>query len=66
MSRKHLEFSEPLPVRIRTPKQPRTTMIQGKKRQTTKRECRVCGGDPWPNRFFCPTCHGAVSSAYVQ
>lgn len=26
-----------------------------------KRRCRVCGKDPWPNRFFCKRCHSAVS-----
>jgi hypothetical protein len=25
-------------------------------------KCKVCGGNPWPNHFFCPgTCHSRVS-----
>ena len=24
------------------------------------RTCRVCGKDPYPNYFFCPTCHHRV------
>ena len=44
----------------------RTTMSQGKKRRSSGRKCRCCGRDPWPNMFFCATCHGYVSSAFVQ
>lgn len=24
--------------------------------------CQICGKDAYPNRFYCPTCHSAISS----
>ncbi len=35
--------------------------VQGKARKVSGRKCRACGLDPWPNMFFCPSCHDAVS-----
>ncbi len=37
------------------------TMSQGKPRKSTKRRCRSCGCDPWPNMFFCKVCFERVS-----
>lgn len=28
------------------------------------RTCRMCGRSCWPNWFYCPTCHGIVSSEH--
>jgi len=36
-------------------------MVQGKQRKKSGRTCRACGRDPWPNMFFCLSCHGVVS-----
>ena len=32
---------------------------------SAKRTCRARGKDPWPNKFFCRSCHSSVS-AYVH
>lgn len=39
-------------------------MRKGLPKTKTKRTCRVCGENPWPNRFFCRACHDYVSSAF--
>ena len=31
-----------------------------KKKIKSKRKCRVCGNDPYPNYFFCPACHQRI------
>ena len=31
-----------------------------KKKITSGRKCRICGNDPSPNYFFCPSCHHRV------
>ena len=31
-----------------------------KKRMSSKRCCQLCGKDPYPNYFFCPSCHHRV------
>lgn len=28
------------------------------------RTCRMCGRSCWPNWFYCPACHGAISSEH--
>ena len=33
-----------------------------KKNAHPKRTCRICGKDPYPNYFFCPSCHYKVST----
>jgi uncharacterized OB-fold protein len=32
-----------------------------KKKVKSGRKCRICGNDPYPNYFFCPTCHHRTS-----
>jgi uncharacterized OB-fold protein len=32
-----------------------------KKRVSTGRSCKKCGKDPYPNYFFCPSCHHKLS-----
>ena len=32
-----------------------------KKKGRNGRLCRVCGRDPYPNYFYCPSCHHKVS-----
>lgn len=32
-----------------------------KKKTTSGRKCRICGNDPYPNYFFCPSCHHRAS-----
>jgi uncharacterized OB-fold protein len=32
-----------------------------KKRVNTGRACKKCGKDPYPNYFFCPSCHHKLS-----
>ena len=31
-----------------------------KKKIKSGRKCRICGNDPSPNYFFCPSCHHRV------
>lgn len=31
-----------------------------KKKPKSKYQCRLCGKDPYPNRFFCSSCHRQV------
>lgn len=33
-----------------------------KKNAYSNRTCRICGKDPYPNYFFCPSCHHKVST----
>jgi len=28
-----------------------------KNKKKSGRTCRICGKDPYPNYFFCPSCH---------
>jgi len=39
---------------------PHHNLTKRKKKSSTKK-CQRCGEDPWPNYFFCPTCHEIVS-----
>lgn len=32
-----------------------------KKRNVSGRVCKKCGKDPYPNYFFCPSCHHKIS-----
>ena len=36
-----------------------------KKKVKSGRTCRICGKDPYPNYFYCPSCHHKVSG-YVD
>jgi hypothetical protein len=31
-----------------------------KKKIKSGRKCRICGNDPYPNYFFCPSCHHRI------
>jgi len=31
-----------------------------KKKMKSGRKCRICGNDPYPNYFFCPSCHHRI------
>lgn len=31
-----------------------------KKKANSGRKCKVCGKDPYPNYFFCPSCHNSL------
>jgi uncharacterized OB-fold protein len=33
-----------------------------KKIKLPGRKCKMCGKDPYPNYFYCPTCHHKVSA----
>jgi uncharacterized OB-fold protein len=33
-----------------------------KKIKPLGRRCKICGKDPYPNYFYCPTCHHKVSA----
>ncbi len=33
----------------------------GRKRGVSGRVCKKCGKDPYPNYFFCPSCHRKIS-----
>jgi uncharacterized OB-fold protein len=33
-----------------------------KNKKKTGRICRICGKDPYPNYFFCPSCHHKVTT----
>jgi len=49
-----------------TPKRPRNVKAREqykscrKKKIKSGRKCKICGNDPYPNYFFCPTCHHRV------
>jgi hypothetical protein len=32
----------------------------------SKYKCRICGVDPYPNRFFCPKCHTRASNYLAE
>ena len=38
-------------------------MKPGKK---SGRKCKLCGKDPYPNYFYCPSCHHRVSHYSVE
>lgn len=50
------------------PKSPRNTKPKEnyksyrKKRINSGRKCRICGNDPYPNYFFCPSCHHRIGA----
>jgi uncharacterized OB-fold protein len=33
-----------------------------KNKKKLGRTCRICGKDPYPNYFFCPSCHHKAGS----
>jgi len=33
-----------------------------KKGMKSGRKCRICGNDPYPNYFFCPSCHHRIGA----
>jgi uncharacterized OB-fold protein len=33
-----------------------------KKKKTPGRKCKICGKNPHPNYFFCPSCHHRISA----
>ena len=37
-----------------------------KPRKKTARKCKICGKDPSPNYFYCPSCHHRVSHHSVE
>ena len=39
-------------------------MLKPKKKST--RKCKICGKDPSPNYFYCPSCHHRVSHHSVE
>lgn len=49
-----------------TPKRPKNVNSKKlyksyrKKKVLSGRKCRICGNDPYPNYFFCPTCHHKI------
>jgi hypothetical protein len=32
------------------------------RKRSSGRRCRVCGKDPYPNYFFCPSCHRSLTA----
>lgn len=38
--------------------QTRTAYLRG----SSERKCMMCGRDPWPNWFYCPSCHGYATN----
>ncbi|AOY57941.1 MULTISPECIES: hypothetical protein [Desulfococcus] len=37
-----------------------------KPRKKSARKCKICGKDPSPNYFYCPSCHHRVSHHSVE
>ena len=37
-------------------------MFSRKKRMDSKKRCKICGKDPYPNYFYCPSCHHRVEN----
>ncbi len=33
---------------------------RSKKKVHSNRKCKICGGNPYPNYFFCPSCHHRI------
>lgn len=48
------------------PKRPRNVKAKAhyksykNKKIKSGRKCRTCGNDPYPNYFFCPSCHHRI------
>jgi uncharacterized OB-fold protein len=47
---------------VSAPKKRRYYKSPRKKKVKSGRICRACGNDPYPNYFYCPSCHHKVSN----
>jgi hypothetical protein len=36
---------------------PSSSVTKRPRRKSSNRKCRKCGKDPWPNYFYCNSCH---------
>lgn len=45
------------------PADPARRASSRRRKPTSGRACRMCGKDPFPNYFYCPTCHHKISSS---
>jgi uncharacterized OB-fold protein len=58
------EETLPMPVAIKPAVRKRRSVRTSKK--MSKRSCRLCGKDPFPNYFFCPSCHHRITSGEAE
>ncbi|MFH2219650.1 MAG: hypothetical protein ABII68_08325 [Pseudomonadota bacterium] len=47
--------------RARNPKNKKEYLCSSKKKKNSGRKCKICGKDPYPNYFFCPSCHHRIN-----
>jgi len=48
------------PERARGPKRKKRYLSSRKKKKISGRKCKICEKDPYPNYFFCPSCHHRI------
>jgi len=50
------------PKRKRNAKDQEQYKSSKKKKIKSRRKCKICGNDPYPNYFFCPACHHRIGA----